>query len=119
MTLITSWPAVQYYSVHYTRQAIIGTGPAHKYFLCSASFKFTDPAMYPYTPYPLTPIGNFIGFVLSVIPFVLYLNSQTLNTGICMNALWISIMTFKTFVNTIVWHNNVDISIPVWCDIGA
>ncbi len=74
--------------------------------------------MYPFTPYPLTPIGSLIGFVLSVLPLVSRLRFQPWNTGIWMYAFWIGIMNFTNFVNTIIWHNNVDIVVPVWCDIG-
>jgi len=73
--------------------------------------------MYPFTPYPLTQIGSFIGLVLSVAPLASYLSLHSWNTGIWMYAFWVGIMNLTNFVNTIVWHNNVDIIIPVWCDI--
>ncbi|KLO14127.1 fungal pheromone STE3G-protein-coupled receptor [Schizopora paradoxa] len=73
--------------------------------------------MHPYTPYPLTPIGSFIGFVLSVIPLASHLSFSSWNTGIWMYAIWIGTMNITYFVDTIVWHDNVDIVIPVWCDI--
>jgi len=70
--------------------------------------------MYPFTPYPLTPIGDFVGFVVSVLPLVSRLSFQPWNTGIWIYAFWIGIMNFTNFVNTIIWHNNVDIVVPVW-----
>ncbi|KLO14122.1 STE3-domain-containing protein [Schizopora paradoxa] len=73
--------------------------------------------MYPLTPYPLTPLGSFIGFVLSIAPLISHLNFHSRNTGIWMCALWIASMNMINFVDTIVWHNNVNIIIPVWCDI--
>ena len=74
--------------------------------------------MYPLTPYPLTPLGSFIGFFLFIAPLISHLNFHSRNTGIWMCALWIASMNMINFVDTIVWHNNVNIIIPVWCDIG-
>ncbi|KLO14128.1 fungal pheromone STE3G-protein-coupled receptor [Schizopora paradoxa] len=73
--------------------------------------------MYPLTPYPLTPIGSFFGLVLSVIPLASHVGFQSWNTGIFVYAFWIGTMNFINFVNTIVWHDNVNPYIQVWCDI--
>lgn len=68
------------------------------------------------TPYPLTPIGNFIGFVLALLPLVSQI--RKLSLAVWGYAVWIAIYDFIMFVNTIIWHNNVNIVVPVWCDIG-
>ncbi|KLO18433.1 fungal pheromone STE3G-protein-coupled receptor [Schizopora paradoxa] len=81
--------------------------------LCQKHLTFS---MYPYTPYPLTPIGSFIGIILSLVPL---LSFQSWNTGTCMHAIWIALMNIVNLVNTIVWHNNANIIAPAWCDIGA
>jgi len=31
--------------------------------------------------------------------------------------LWIAVDCLQTFMNTIVWHDNVNVVVPVWCDI--
>lgn len=74
--------------------------------------------MSPRTPYPITPIGDFIGFILSVLPLVSHSRMQSWNVGIWVCAFWVGTMNLSNFVKMIVWHNNVDIVIPVWCDIG-
>ncbi|KLO14136.1 fungal pheromone STE3G-protein-coupled receptor [Schizopora paradoxa] len=73
--------------------------------------------MFPLTPYPLTPIGNFIGFVLSVVPLASHLGSHSCRTGIWMYAFWVGSQNFTNFVDSIIWRNNVNIVAPVWCDI--
>ncbi|KLO07065.1 fungal pheromone STE3G-protein-coupled receptor [Schizopora paradoxa] len=67
------------------------------------------------TPYPIIPIGNFIGVILALSPLV----SQTRSLSIAVwgYGIWIAIYCFQTFVNSIVWRDNVDIVAPVWCDI--
>lgn len=35
-----------------------------------------------------------------------------------MYALWLSVINLANFVNFIIWHDNVKIIAPVWCDIG-
>ena len=72
--------------------------------------------MYFLTPYPITPIGNFIGVILALLP--LFSNIRKLSLAVWGYAIWIAIFDFHTFVNTIIWHNNVNIVAPVWCDIG-
>ncbi|KLO06011.1 STE3-domain-containing protein [Schizopora paradoxa] len=68
------------------------------------------------TPYPITPIGNFMGFVLALIPLVSQI--RKLSAAVWGYAIWIAIYCFIEFVNTIIWHDNVNIVAPVWCDIG-
>ncbi len=68
------------------------------------------------TPYPITPIGNFIGFVLALLPLASQI--RKLSLAVWGYAIWIAVANFQTFVNTIIWHDNVDVVVPVWCDIG-
>ncbi len=72
--------------------------------------------MYSLTPYPITPIGNFIGVVLALLPLISQI--RKLNLAVWGYALWIAVMCFQNFVNSIIWHDNVNIVAPVWCDIG-
>ena len=72
--------------------------------------------MYALTPYPITPIGNFIGVVLALLP--LLSNFRKFSLAVWGYAIWIPIIDFIYFVDTIIWHNNVNIVAPVWCDIG-
>ncbi|KLO09460.1 fungal pheromone STE3G-protein-coupled receptor [Schizopora paradoxa] len=72
--------------------------------------------MRPFTPYPITPIGNFIGVLLALLP--LFSQIRKLSLAVWGYAIWISLYCFQMFVNSIVWHDNVDIVAPVWCDIA-
>ena len=74
--------------------------------------------MSPLTPYPLAPIGSFFGIIMSVVPVASHLGFHSWNVGIWMYAFWIGTMNIANFVDTIVWRDNVNIVIPVWCDIG-
>ena len=80
------------------------------------SFHPTPSRMNPLTPYPITPLGSFIGFLLAIIP--LPLQFRTWNTAICVYGLWLAVTNFQYFVNFVIWHDNVEIVAPVWCDIG-
>lgn len=42
-----------------------------------------------------------------------------MNRAIWFYAIWIALYNFQMFVNTIIWHDNVDIVAQVWCDIGV
>lgn len=73
--------------------------------------------MNPLTPYPITPIGCFLGLVLALLPLPLYF--QSFNTGICMLSFWTALSNLTNLVNTIIWHDNVTNSVALWCDISA
>ncbi|KLO11589.1 fungal pheromone STE3G-protein-coupled receptor [Schizopora paradoxa] len=73
--------------------------------------------MYALTPYPITPIGCFMGVVLTLLPLISHV--RKLGLGVWGFALWTAVGNFITFVNSIIWHNNVDIVAPVWCDIST
>ncbi len=72
--------------------------------------------MNPHTPYPITPIGNLIGTILALLPLVSQI--RKLSIAVWGYAVWTAIYDFTTFVNTVIWHNNVNVEVPVWCDIG-
>ncbi len=72
--------------------------------------------MNPLTPYPITPIGNFLGVILALLPLISQI--RKLSLAVWGYAIWITVSCFQTFVNTIIWRDNVNIVAPVWCDIG-
>ncbi|KLO04332.1 fungal pheromone STE3G-protein-coupled receptor [Schizopora paradoxa] len=73
--------------------------------------------MYALTPYPITPIGNFIATILALLPLLSQI--RKLSPAVWGYAVWIAIYDFITFVNTTIWHDNVNIVVPVWCDITS
>ncbi|KLO13321.1 STE3-domain-containing protein [Schizopora paradoxa] len=81
------------------------------------SFADITHLMYSLTPYPITPIGMFFGFLLALLP--LAPRKETKNPAIWMYALWVAVTNLQLFVNTIIWHQSFDIIAPVWCDIST
>jgi len=73
--------------------------------------------MYALTPYPITPIGNFIGVVLALLPLISQM--RKLSLAVWGYAIWIAVCNFQNFVNTVIWHDNVNVVVPVWCDIAT
>ncbi|KLO07060.1 fungal pheromone STE3G-protein-coupled receptor [Schizopora paradoxa] len=67
------------------------------------------------TPYPITPIGNFIGVILALLPLVS--QARKLSVALWGYSIWVALFCFQGFVNSIIWHNNVNVVVPVWCDI--
>ncbi|KLO05873.1 STE3-domain-containing protein [Schizopora paradoxa] len=73
--------------------------------------------MHALTPYPITPIGSFMGVVLALLPLTSHI--RKLGLGVWGFALWTASANLILFVNTILWHNNVENTAPVWCDIST
>ncbi|KLO11428.1 fungal pheromone STE3G-protein-coupled receptor [Schizopora paradoxa] len=71
--------------------------------------------MYALTPYPITPIGAFLGFVLAIAPLPLKLARR--NHGLYMYGVWIAAFNLQMFVNSVIWHDNTRVTAKVWCDI--
>lgn len=67
--------------------------------------------------YPLVPIIHVFGFFLVLVPFS-FKSMQKWNTGICMVAIYVSVMCLLVANDTIVWSNDDNIFASVWCDIG-
>ncbi len=55
----------------------------------------TRPDMYALTPYPITPIGNFIGVVLALLPLISQI--RKLSLAVWGYALWIAVDNFQMF----------------------
>ena len=77
-----------------------------------------DIDMFALTPYPITPIGNFLGVVLALLPLISQI--RKLSLAVWGYALWIATYNFTIFVNSIIWRNDANIvaSANVWCDIS-
>ncbi|KAI0053490.1 STE3-like pheromone receptor [Auriscalpium vulgare] len=68
-------------------------------------------------PYPLFPVFAFLGFFLTLIPLPWHF--QAWNSGTCFFMFWASMASLIEFVNSIVWHGNLNNPAPVWCDIST
>ena len=69
--------------------------------------------------FPLAPIVNFLSAILALLPlFTNALHSGSLNIAIVAFAVWTSVECVTTGVNSIIWSDNVNNLVPVWCDIS-
>nr|AGG68697.1 putative pheromone receptor [Flammulina velutipes]QPK40831.1 putative pheromone receptor [Flammulina velutipes] len=67
--------------------------------------------------YPLLSVFSFIGFVVSLIPLPWHL--QAWNSGTCAFMIWTAALCLVRFINSVIWHGNMDNVAPVWCDIST
>ena len=65
--------------------------------------------------YPLFPVVSFLGAVAAFVPLPWHL--QAWNAGTCIYMFWAGFASLIQFVNSIVWHGNMENVAPVWCDI--
>ena len=65
--------------------------------------------------YPLFPVVSLLGCVVSFIPLPWHL--QAWNAGTCIYMFWAGFASLIQFVNSVVWHGNMENVAPVWCDI--
>ena len=78
-------------------------------------FHELEPTMDP--TYPLVPIANFLGFVLTIASIFTSVRCAV-NTPIYIYLAWLSALCFIHGLNAVIWHDNVNNSAPVWCDIS-
>ncbi|KAF9265062.1 pheromone receptor [Marasmius fiardii PR-910] len=67
--------------------------------------------------FPYFPILALLTSILVLIPLPWHL--QQWNAGTCLFMLWSSIICLISFVNSLIWHGNVNNIAPVWCDISS
>lgn len=83
------------------------------------------------------PIFAFIGFIIVLIPFpwtvkgvscVFFtprdfhasdssIPASNWNVGVCLYIIWTALGCLNSFINSIIWKNNMVNWAPVWCDI--
>ncbi|KAI0040542.1 STE3-domain-containing protein [Auriscalpium vulgare] len=71
----------------------------------------TDPS------YPAFPIFSLLGAILVLIPLPWHL--QAWNSGTCLFMIWTAVASLNLFINSLVWHGNVNNVAPLWCDISS
>lgn len=57
-----------------------------------------------------------IALVLLLLPLPFHIHGG--NTGLQLLFFWVGLTTIIYFINSVVWFDNYDIKIPVWCDIS-
>ncbi|VDB86467.1 unnamed protein product [Peniophora sp. CBMAI 1063] len=67
--------------------------------------------------YPLQPVANFISSFLAFL-VIISQPRQPCNKGIIYLAVWVSILSFITGIQMVIWRDSADTTIaPVFCDI--
>lgn len=67
--------------------------------------------------YPLMPVLNFVGGICALVPFPWML--QSWNVGAAALSIWVSLKCLNSFINMVVWRDNWELQVPVFCDICA
>lgn len=67
-------------------------------------------------PYPFLPVVCCLG--MSATVFVFATNFKTWSAVVRIYSVYIIILNLFMFVNSIIWHDNVRIVVPAWCDIS-
>ncbi|KZT69400.1 STE3-domain-containing protein [Daedalea quercina L-15889] len=61
------------------------------------------------------PLGSFIAAILVLIPLPSHIKAQNLSTVAMV--LWLFAVNVAQGINSIIWMNNVEVKLVVWCDI--
>ena len=68
--------------------------------------------------YPLVPVVNIVSAVLIMLSMINASARRSWNTGVLMLGTWVLVMCIIIAVDAIVWADNANDSVPVWCDIS-
>lgn len=69
--------------------------------------------------YPLYPIAACLAATLLLLVLVTSFVRQNWNLGVAFLCFWLFLENLTGTVNTIVWSDNADIKLAVYCDIGT
>lgn len=78
-----------------------------------ANMRAVDPS------YPLLPVAKFLSAALLFLVLLTSFMRQSWNRGITFLCFWLCIETMVDGTNAIIWSDNADIKLYVYCDIGA
>ena len=68
--------------------------------------------------YPLFPIASLLAATTLVLVLLSGFMRGNMNLGVASLCFWLSIESLTGAVNTIMWSDNDDIRLYVYCDIG-
>ena len=69
--------------------------------------------------YPLLPLACIFASVLLLLVLLNSVIRQSWNLGVTFLCFWLFLQNVTESVNTIVWYDNAEIKLFVYCDIGA
>ena len=68
--------------------------------------------------YPLYPIASIVAAVMLLLVLLTSFIRQSWNLGVAFLCFWLFFETLIAGINAIVWSDNADIKLYVYCDIG-
>ena len=68
--------------------------------------------------YPLYPIANFLASVMLLLVLLTSFVRQSWNLGVAFLCFWLFFECLTDGVNAIIWSDNADVKLYIYCDIG-
>ena len=68
--------------------------------------------------YPLYPIASFAASVLLLLVLLTSFIRQSWNFGVAPLCFWLFFENLTNGINAVIWSDNADIKLYVYCDIG-
>ena len=68
--------------------------------------------------YPLLPVAYFLSAAMLSLVLLTTFVRKNWNLGVTFLCVWLSLETLVDGINTIIWSDNADIKLYVYCDIG-
>lgn len=69
--------------------------------------------------YPLFPVASLIAAAMLLLVLLTSFVRQSWNLGVIFLCFWLFTEDLTSAIGTIIWSNNADIKLYVYCDIGA
>ena len=68
--------------------------------------------------YPLYPVANIMSGIMLLLVLMTSFARHNWNLGVAFLCFWLFLENLTFGINAIVWSNNADIRLYVYCDIG-
>ena len=69
--------------------------------------------------FPLYPIACFLASILLLLVLLTSFIRQSWNFGVALLCFWLFFENLTAGINAILWSDNFDIKLDVYCDIGS
>ena len=69
--------------------------------------------------YPLYPIASFLASLMLLLVLLTSFVRQSWNFGVALLCFWLFFENLTNGINAILWSDNFDIKLNVYCDIGS
>ena len=69
--------------------------------------------------YPLWPIASFLASVMLLLVLLTSFVRQSWNFGVALLCFWLFLENLTGGIDAILWSDNFDIKLDVYCDVGS